>query len=37
MKPVVLYHSAYQNVATLDQYGTDVEELKKVMYWEDYQ
>ena len=37
MKPVFLFHSAYQNVATLDQYGTDVEELKKVMYWEDYQ
>ena len=37
MKPVFLFHSAYQNVATLGQYGTNVEELKKVMYWEDYQ
>ena len=37
MKPIFLFHSAAQNVATLDQYGTDVEELKKVMYWEDYQ
>ena len=36
MKPIFLFHSAAQNVATLDQYGTDVEELKKVMYWEDY-
>jgi len=37
MKPIFLFHSACQNVATLSQYGTDVEELKKVMYWEDYQ
>ena len=37
MKPIFLFHSACQNVATLGQYGTDVEELKKVMYWEDYQ
>jgi len=36
MKPIFLFHSAFQNVATLGQYGTDVEELKKVMYWEDY-
>tara|TARA_B100000575_G_scaffold53420_1_gene40017 strand:- start:2797 stop:3636 length:840 start_codon:yes stop_codon:yes gene_type:complete len=36
MKPVFLFHSACQNVDTLDQYETDVEELKKVMYWEDY-
>ena len=36
MKPVFLFHSACQNVATLGQYGTPVEELKKVMYWEDY-
>ena len=36
MKPIFLFHSAAQNVATLGQYGTDVEELKKVMYWEDY-
>ena len=37
MKPIFLFHSAIQNVNTLSQYGTDVEELKKVMYWEDYQ
>ena len=36
MKPIFLFHSAAQNVATLGQYGTPVEELKKVMYWEDY-
>ena len=36
MKPIFLFHSAAQNVATLGQYGTDVEELKNVMYWEDY-
>mgnify|MGYP001328847645 FL=1 len=40
MKPVFLFHSAYQNVSTLGRYGTDpelLEEIKKVMYWEDYQ
>jgi len=36
MKPIFLFHSAAQNVSSLHQYGTDVEELKKVMYWEDY-
>lgn len=36
MKPIFLFHAAAQNVATLGQYGTPVEELKKVMYWEDY-
>ena len=36
MKPVFLFHSAAENVATLGQYGTNVKELKKVMYWEDY-
>ena len=36
MKPIFLFHSAAENVATLGQYGTDVEELKIVMYWEDY-
>ena len=40
MKPIFLFHSACQNVATLGRYGTDpelLEEIKKVMYWEDYQ
>ena len=37
MEKIFLFHSACQNVHTLDQYDTDVEELKKVMYWEDYQ
>ena len=36
MKPVFLFHSACQNIVSLAQYGTDVNELMKVMYWEDY-
>lgn len=36
MKPIFLFHSAAENVNTLGQYGTDVDELKKVMYWGDY-
>tara|TARA_B100000686_G_C16779046_1_gene970522 strand:+ start:1437 stop:2273 length:837 start_codon:yes stop_codon:yes gene_type:complete len=36
MKPVFLFHSACQNIVSLSQYGTDVNELMKVMYWEDY-
>ena len=40
MKPIFLFHSAYQNINQLVHYGTEpelLEEIKKVMYWENYQ
>lgn len=36
-KPVFVFHSSYENVHTLNQYSPKyIDEIKQVMYWEQY-